>query len=427
MAVLRIAGLADNQVDENSRLEEHDRVMKYAAAWGRDNGVGLWIHAGDVYDDPDGSTERERASVAEWVTECAEYAPVVVVGGNHEAPGEVAELRRLRTRHGVSATEDPCVLTLGAHGDPRLPVVVQALPWPRKSHLLRWLGAGADPERVRNETGVSMQDLLRGLGRDAARARLAEVAAFVPRPPVVLGAHVSVKGASSDSDQPLIGLDIEVSLVDLALAEPDFGFLGHIHRPQEWIFGGVPFAFCGSPRRTSYASGELIPKGFIVAEFEDGQLLRWWREATPATPMILVEAAWSPGEPPELLGGLGFLQRVVSGGVWKFSDATPSPLVATDIRGAEIRFRYVVDADHAENARRGAEEYAADLVAAGAAEVKLEPRPRPVVRARAPEVAAAATPEEKLRKFLVQAGEEAPRVEALLDKFRQVAEIGGTR
>jgi hypothetical protein len=62
----------------------------------------------------------------------------------------------------------------------------------------------------------------------------------------------------------------------------------------------------------------------------------------------------------------------------------------------------------------------------GAAEVKLEPRVRPVVRARAPEVAAAATPEEKVRLFLTRSGMAAPRVEALAGKFRQIAEMGGS-
>lgn len=412
MTVLRVAGLADNQVDENSRLEEHDRVMKHAAAWGQENGVGLWIHAGDVYDDPDGSTERERASVAEWVTWCAEYAPVVVVGGNHEAPGEVAELGRLKTKLPVWATEDPGVRVVHAHGDERLPVVVQAMPWPRKSHLLRWLGAGADPERVRNETAACMADLFRGL-RDAGRVA-GTLHAGAPYP-VVLGAHVSVKGASSDSDQPLIGLDIEVSLADLALAEPDFGFLGHIHKPQEWLYGGVPFAFCGSPRRTSYASGELIPKGFIVADFEDGKLLRWWLEATPATPMVLLEAEWEPAaDSPLPLSGMRI--GAVYDGQFATKEAWHVP------PGAEVRFRYAFDSDQQASAARAADDVAEMLRTGGAAEVKLEPRMRRVARSRAPEVAAAASPEDKLRKFLEQSGMEAPRVETLAGMFRQIAE-----
>jgi DNA repair exonuclease SbcCD nuclease subunit len=267
MTVLRVAGIADNQVDENSRLEEHDRVMQYAAEWGEENGVDLWIHAGDVYDDPDGSTEVERASVAAWVQNCAEYAPVVIVGGNHEAPGEVAELARLKTRFPVVATEDPGVHVVMIDRDfrPRV-VMVQAMPWPRKSHLLRWMGPGADPERVKNEARESLRDILRNLGAEARRTATPDNGI-----PVILAAHVSLAGASSDSDQPMIGLDMELSLPDLALATPDFGVLGHIHKPQDWVYGGVPFAFCGSPRRTSYASGELIPKGSLRACCRSGR------------------------------------------------------------------------------------------------------------------------------------------------------------
>lgn len=394
--ILRVAGVADNQVAVHERLAEHDRVMSFIAEEGNRLGVGAWVHAGDVFDNPDGSTCRERDSVAAFFDRIAEDAEIVVVGGNHEAPGEVEELRRLRRKGQILAYEDPAVAALlppTVDRGTRWPLVVQAMPWPRKAALLRHLEATSksfDPATFAGSARAALQATLAGLGQ---MARDAAASVIGRRVPVVLGAHVSLIGARSDSDQPLIGTDIEVALEDLALAAPDFGILGHIHMAQEWLFNEVPYAYCASPRRTSYASGELKPKGFLIVEFEDGIRRRWWRVETPATPMILWETSFDAGA---------------------FAPAAP------DVpKGAEVRFRYSYDSEAREVAAARAEEERTRLLDLGAAEVVLQPRMRPKLKARQPEIAAAADPAEKLRLFL-DGRVPVERIPALVERFARI-------
>ena len=72
-----------------------------------------------------------------------------------------------------------------------------------------------------------------------------------------------------------------------------------------------------------------------------------------------------------------------------------------DIRcaGAEVRFRYQVDATEREAAARAAAIWRDQVLSAGALEVKVEEVVRPLQLARAPEVAAATTLADKLRAY----------------------------
>lgn len=405
-----IAGLADSQIDENSRLLEHDRVMQFIVEDARRRGVSLVIHAGDVYENPRGSTARERASVAWFVREVTEFATLVVVGGNHEAPGEVEELAKLRTGrwpvHAYERAQTDLIKT------PEGLVSIAALPWPRKANLLAML-----PPVSPTEVDRAAVEALRAIfvafraELDVARAKW----------PTLLVAHAQVRGASSDSDQPMVGRELEVGLEDLGLCEAAFTLLGHIHKPQDWTHGGRPIVYPGSPRRTSYASGELLPKGYVLAEFDGPRLDRWERVETPATPLALVEAKWTAGQ--EALGE-GVLRWAGAGGSLTYVARE----VLEDVRGAEIRFRYSVAADQRGPARRAAEEWAASALGCGAAEVKLEERVMAVSTARAPEIARLDSLEEKLGKFLEVRGVEVEPVRwaRICERLRGIEQkVGG--
>jgi DNA repair exonuclease SbcCD nuclease subunit len=394
---MKVAFLADNQVDERSRLEEHDRVMDFIAEDARARGCEVVLHGGDVYERR--STARERASIHAWLDKVTSFAQVVIAGGNHEAPGEVTELRRdavyrdgvLLSKREVYALERPeTVIVSNAARTEHL--YVDVLPWPRRANLHAWAGTLSGPsgriwsrEEIEAAAGDALRAVLRGLGAGYYFVSQA------PRAPRVLLAHAMVRGARQGPDQPLLGCDFELGLEDLYLANAHVNLLGHIHMPQDWSeFVDplvVPTIYAGSPRRTAYAAGELEPKGYVVLEFDGPRLVKWERVPTPATPMLLLEAEWNAE-----LGAFASAEAVARGDAGILD---PLP----DLKGAEVRLRYEVDAVAREEAGRGAAVLRDLLLAEGALEVKVEEVVRPLTRARAPEVAAASTLAEKLRAY----------------------------
>lgn len=367
---MKIAATADSQVDEHSRLEEHDRVMEFIARDAARRGCSLMLHAGDIYERR--STIRERQSVQAWARAVTKNMPLLVCGGNHETPGEVEELSGFVDSeiHAVSATEDPW---LSSH---RGGAQVQYLPWPRRASLLAWLrsvdGGVATREDVNQRGAEMLRDILRGF---ASHWKDGEAR--------ILVAHAMVRGSLQGPDQPpLLGCDFELGIEDLALADADVVILGHVHMPQEWSYRAadgreVPVIYCGSPRRTAFAKGEQEEKGYVVVEFDGRRLVSWGRVPTPATPLLLLEAAWDAGDQ-------------------EFIWSSEEPVLED---GAEVRFRYEVDSDQREIARREAESLAAAWIEEERVTVKIEEQVRPTVRARAPEVAEAVGVGAQLRAF----------------------------
>lgn len=396
---MRLAFVADSQVDERSRFEEHGRVMRFVVSDAADRGCVALLHGGDIYERR--STLAERDAVREWIEAAQDTMPVYVVGGNHEAVGEVEELR------GIAAwtEERPSIEHCNGYS-------IAFLPWPRRSCVVSWFerihGRPPTPEESSRSASELLRDVLRGLG-----AELAKLPADMPR---ILLAHVQLSGARTDPDQPaMVGCDLELSIEDLMLAGADIVLLGHIHLPQHFTGHradgvGVPVIYAGSPRRTAYAKGELVEKGYVVVEF-DGRTPRWERVPTPATPMQLIEARWSDVPAPGDEGTAG-----------TFCMRFDGPVHVE--HGSEIRLRYEVTADQREAADREAEALRARWLER-ALDVKLDPVVLATTRARAPEVATAPTLQGRIEATWAAMGDTAPALERrprLMELATSVAE-----
>lgn len=385
----RIAFTGDTHADERSRSEEHERVMDFIVTDAKDRGCCALLHGGDVFERK--STERERAAVGRWIESATARMAVYIAGGNHECPGEVAELGRV---HAIDAVECPMV-DIGPQ------FAVAMLPWPRRAQLAAWVegltGRAPTPEELTVEAHEQMREVLREMGRQLAKAP--------PNLPRVLLGHVELSGAKTDPDQPaMMGSGLKLSIEDLMLAGADAICLSHVHLPQDWTAirsdgVAVPIIYAGSPRRTAYAKGELVEKSYVVLTFE-GRALTWERVPTPATPMQLVEATWTDG-------------------LWSW-DSGAQPIPAP---GAEVRLRVTVPADRRDAARREAEAMRGWWMQAGAAEVVIEEIVQPTTRARAPEVAAAPTLADKLRAVWAAQGERAPSEERAARLTEKAEEI----
>jgi exonuclease SbcD len=252
-------------------------------------------------------------------------------------------------------------------------VAVASMPWPRKANVD---AAGADAREV-------MRSVLRGLGDQLAEHD----------GPRVLLSHAMVRGSRTSTGQELMGCELEVGLEDLALARADLYALGHVHAHQSWDVAGAPAIYPGSPRRANF--GELEPKGYVVAGFDGRRLVGWEFVPTPATRMLHLEAGWYSehvGLPGDVVVPAGFDRD------WE----------TADVAGAETRFRYHVEPDQRDAARREAQLVADELRARGAVAVKLEELVVATTRARAPEIARAATLADKLRALWAARNDDPP-------------------
>jgi exonuclease SbcD len=366
---MRVAIIADSHFDEHSRFEECQRIHRWIARDLESRGVDLILHSGDIFERK--STPAERNAVADWIESLAALAPVVVVRGNHDQLGDLAIFGELKTKHPVIVEEGAGVYILQAGkyaDDPSHRAAVACLAWPRKASLLALTGE-TGKEASEQTAREALQNVLRGLGQ-----RLA--AHDGPR---ILLTHAMVRGSKTSLGQPLVGCDMEIGLEDLALCAADVYALGHIHMPQDWSINGAPVIYPGSPRRTAF--GEVEVKGYVLAEFRyeadaHDHVVSWQRIATPATPMVLIEAEWTA----EGFRGGEYLAHHL----------------ASDPRGCEIRFRYAVDADARDAARAAAATIEEDFLGQGAVSVKIEERVRPKSVARAPEIVQAQDIGEKL-------------------------------
>lgn len=380
----RLLASADHHFHESLRFDECQRVHAFMVDVARERQIDAFLSAGDVYEA--GSTPREREAVADWLTAMAEVCPALIAKGNHDKQRDVLLMRRLATRHPVTVEERAGVHYIGG-------AAVATMAWPERAGLLSALGE----ERAANlATREMLQAVLRGLG-DQLEAH--------DGPRILLG-HFMVDGSQTSTGQPLLGMPINVSLSDLALARAHLGLMGHIHLPQWWDVLGAPHGYVGSPFRTDF--GQLEQKTITYAEFDGPNLVTLEHIPTPCTPMIHVSGAFDG------------LEIAVS-------DADRE-LVAQH-RGAEIRLQYTVRPDQQQAARAAAERLEAFLrERAGAVAVKVEPQVIAERRARAPEVARAQGIRDKLPAHWASIGfDPGERRESLLEKASTLEAECGAR
>jgi exonuclease SbcD len=389
---MRIAIVADSHFDEHSRFEECVRLHDWIAEDAAGRGVTLTLHAGDVYERK--STPRERQAAASWFQRMARLGPVVVARGNHDAIDDLPLLERLESEHRIEVFERAGVAAfgVGVHD-----VAIAVLGWPQRGHLHAALGGGgASHEVVDAEAGDALRSLLRGLGE-----RLSNYSC-----PKLLLAHAMVRGSVTSTGQPLVGCDFELGLEDLALVGANAYLLGHIHKAQAWQIHDAPCMYPGSPRRTAF--GELEAKGYTVVELDEHGVIGCEFVEVPATPMVQFDLTFAAGGE-----GLLFLD----------CGRQPTREELEALEGAEVRLRYEVRPDQRDAARGALGELAETIRAIGAVNVKVEEVVLAETRARAPEVARAATLADKLGALWQAKGfEPGERREALLGKVHNLEE-----
>jgi DNA repair protein SbcD/Mre11 len=343
---MRLLASGDHHFDQHSRFEECLAIHAWMVDLAREQKTDVFLSGGDVFDRA--STPMERQAVADWLTDMAGVCPVVVAKGNHDRPLDVALMRRLKTRHPVIVEERARVHHVAG-------AAIATVAWPERSNLVASLMNSALVDAGMRE---GLQAVLRGLGLQLEAHE---------GPRILLG-HFMVDGSVTSTGQPLLGMPINVGLADLGLARASLTLMGHIHCAQRFELETGPAHYTGSPFRTDY--GQLEKKTVLLAEFRGADLVDVTEVETPCTPMVHITAVYQ-------VGSL----------IWEMAE----------VRGAEVRLRYSVDAEHREAARNVAASVADTLrCERGAKAVKVEEVVIATKRARAPEVARAVSIADKL-------------------------------
>lgn len=403
---MRVAIIGDSHFDTSAggRFEECCEMHLWIANRLPMQKPDAILHAGDVFERK--SNPQERNAVAGFIQRCADVAPVVIVRGNHDAIRDLEIMAQLEARYPIIVEEAAGVHVLDTKSGP---LAVACLAWPRKAEILARMSA----EDGSHEQGEAVaQDLL----RDVVRGLGAQLDGCGLMPKVLLS-HAMVRAASTSRGQPLVGCDFELGLEDLALARAHFVALGHIHKPQDWTHDERPVVYTGSPRRTAY--GETERKSYVMAEIGNDGGATWKRVEVPAQRMVLMEDEWGDFEDGQPGWIVGHIEGV---------DAQSSDEHAEQLRGADIRFRYTVNADRREPAAEAAAVMKRQLLEEqGAAVVKVDEIVRPVTAARSAEITAAKTLEEKLHTlWKVRQIDHGDRVPRIMDRLSELEAECGT-
>lgn len=206
--------------------------------------LAAWLWPGDVFHARSGIDDRN--ALAQRMQLMASRAPICLVYGNHDLPGDLDVFGKLAAVWPIYVVARPCVLdvqTATGHM-----AAIFCLPYPTEAGLV---SQGVAP----GEVVQTARQALDAIFIDAA-ARLDEARA---RGDITLMiGHVNVAGAMTSVGQPNIGQEIEIDGALLArLGENCYKGLNHIHKAQLIAGANYPGSIC----RLDW--GEIEPKGYL--------------------------------------------------------------------------------------------------------------------------------------------------------------------
>lgn len=343
--------------------------------------LAAWLWPGDL--NHARMSIDDRNALVERLRKMADRAPVVIVAGNHDLPGDLDVFAKLATRWPIHVIATPTVLPIRlATGST---AAVFCLPYPTRAGLV---AVGTPPGQLVQEARRALEVIFFEAAAQLQEAQgRGEISLMV--------GHVNVAGAITSVGQPNIGVEIELDSALLMLLGPIYKGLNHIHLHQR--IGGAWYP--GSLSRLDW--GECEPKGYLVVDVDDS------RSAPPTV-------AFRPLDVPAQYHveadrqADGWQYRVTRGPGGK-EDLRPSTW-----RGHDVRVRYTFAAS-----QRSILDTAPILAEfAEARRLELEPVAVTDRGLRAPAVAAARTLTDKLRAWCAANQQSCP--DSLLEKLTRL-------
>lgn len=223
----------DFHLEEDHYFSDTARCINWLIDDGIERQTQLFVLNGDLTTYK--QTIQERKFWVDAVIRMADYAPVLLVAGNHgkEQEGDLYPLAKLKGCHPIFLCTEPAFLDVGD-------VAIAVFPYPRKADFVGGTNSGGLTE--------------------AFAAKLEEFSQkFDERPGAyrLFFGHLGVAGARISSGQPLAGRCAEFPLEPLRDLRAQYVGLSHIHLRQQ-LASRVWYA--GSLSRCDYSEEEA--KGY---------------------------------------------------------------------------------------------------------------------------------------------------------------------
>lgn len=362
--MIRLAHFSDLHY-AGATLTEVDRCFSFAVDAAIARGIDCAVISGDSTDHALEVHAPAVEALARNVRRLAEHCPVLMLQGtfSHEPPGALNVFPMLGGQFRVHVADRLQQVALIEDGHwlesegwrfEQIPQGTRALfscvPTVNKAAVAAVVGASEAAAAV----GEQLTALLHGYAPINEAGRATGVPTFGV-------SHGTVYGCVTEHGVPMAGFDHEFTTGSLFGAGAQAFLLGHIHRHQAWEHDGRLIAYAGSIGRLHY--GEEGDKGFLVWDVT-AKSARFEHVATPARRTIEITFDGMPR--------LDELQKFAR---------------ANDLTGAFVRVRWTMP----EEDRHEVDRLAIHGIFGAAAEVKLEGRVIPVVRARAAGISQQAT------------------------------------
>lgn len=274
MKELKIVHSADIHFDRENQ-ESALKSLNYLYEYGENQGVDLWVIAGDLFNRAVQNTESSGfPDLVRVMQKIMNIAPVVAVRGTptHDIQGCYDALQEINAEYGFTliSPHADCYF-LGDDGaiyadiwsakEPiegrKAELLILGCPEPSKEWFLR------DKRMGREEANQAVIDGMKGmlLGWAAIRKQYPDI-------PCLFVYHGNIVGATLQNNQILPPGDIAIGRDDLALVGADYYALGHIHLAQQ--IGEFPAYYAGSAFPCNW--GETDQKSFNSVIFGASEL-----------------------------------------------------------------------------------------------------------------------------------------------------------
>jgi len=256
--VLHVADIHGRDKD----IEEATKCCEYIVDAAVADVVDLTVIAGDCFDSRDIKLDSRAAKlIIRTVSRLADIAPVVIVKGTESHDGNAPEiLSYARGKFPVFVAITPGLIDFPN-------AVVTLVPQPTKQFFNQ-----GDIQTSNEAIAHGMAGLFAGFGAEAADRG--------PVPHILVG-HWNVSGSKLPTGQTLTGQDIDISVDQMMLADPDLICLGHIHMCQQ--LGDRTF-YPGSPFPLNW--GENTEHGFYIHTLRGRELVSSEFIQTPCRKLV---------------------------------------------------------------------------------------------------------------------------------------------
>lgn len=191
-----------------------------------ENDIDLVAIPGDLFDKPNPENVAIKVAI-EAIERLSEFAPVVIVRGNHEGGGLANALSVFGSglrKNGIYVSDRPEIIPILSK---QRKIQVFTLPYPRKSALYTVPQyKSLSPEELSRLVGFKMEEVLSGFSAQLDKNALN-----------VLVGHFTVASGMYSPEQTVPPFDI--SIREECLGKFDLVLLGHLHMPQKYYSGAI--------------------------------------------------------------------------------------------------------------------------------------------------------------------------------------------